>query len=120
MTAGRSVATIPGVDDHELGALDAVAALRDTPSDVLAAVAALVWSRPAWHRDAACRGVSTRLFFPADPRSKSGKACYEVARRFCARCPVSAECAAAGARERAGMWGGESAVARARKRRRAA
>ena len=67
--------------------------------------------RPTWHALAACRGVGPVLFFL--------EACgsYDVVRVYCARCPVSEECAEAGRSEEYGMWGGKSPHERPRRRR---
>jgi hypothetical protein len=43
-------------------------------------------ARPAWHDQAACRGVGPDVFFP----ERGGD--YDAARAFCARCPVIGEC----------------------------
>lgn len=68
---------------------------------------------PAWHADAACRRYAGITWFPARGEDAS------TARLVCEDCPVRDECAAAGARERFGVWGGKSEYDR-RKGRRAA
>lgn len=65
-------------------------------------------ARPAWHARAACRGVGPSLFFADDA---------EAAQDTCAGCPVRLECAEAGQKEPAGVWGGTSARERRRARR---
>ena len=62
----------------------------------------LVPPRPAWRRNAACRGVGPAAFYP--DRGES----LEAARWFCTGCSVTVECAAAGADEKHGVWGGLS------------
>ncbi|MFP5256080.1 MAG: WhiB family transcriptional regulator [Acidimicrobiia bacterium] len=57
--------------------------------------------RPAWHRDAACRGQGTDLFFPSTGEPAT------AARSLCHTCPVQQDCLAAGMREQ-GVWGGTS------------
>lgn len=59
---------------------------------------------PAWHLDAACRGMDVRLFFPG----KSQVRLSNRAKRVCARCPVQAECLewAIENKEPGGVWGG--------------
>ena len=57
-------------------------------------------ARPAWHALAACRGVGPETFYI----DKGGD--YRPAYDLCANCPVTAECADAGQRERFGVWGG--------------
>lgn len=75
--------------------------------------------RPAWHARAACRGAGPGAFFP--PESDKGEsrktgALYAAAReRYCAGCPVVAECAEAGAHEAHGLWGGLSPGQRRRR-----
>ena len=65
---------------------------------------------PAWHADAACRGVSVEVFFPAWGQRPT------EAKRVCGRCPVSGECLAAALAmdSQHGVWGG--LTARERKR----
>ena len=53
----------------------------------------------SWQTRAACRGMPTAIFFPHDGN-------YREAAKVCARCEVRAACAAAGANEPDGMWGG--------------
>ena len=76
-------------------------------SEILAELEYLIaYGRPAWHRQAACRGQGCGPWFPGkgdNPR---------VARETCARCPVARECAEAGRGEPDGYWGGLSARAR--------
>lgn len=69
--------------------------------------------RPAWHREAACRGSDPDLFFPGrgDYRATS------PARQICAACPVREPCLEAGMSEHFGTWGGMSERARRRLRR---
>jgi WhiB family redox-sensing transcriptional regulator len=67
--------------------------------------------RPEWHQAAACRGVGTDVFFPE--RGESVVAAWA----YCDRCPVRAECAAAGLTEHHGIWGGRSEPRRRRLRR---
>lgn len=64
--------------------------------------------------DALCVQTDPEAFFP----EKGGR--VEPAKRVCARCPVRAECLeyALAHDERFGVWGGQSAAARARMRRR--
>lgn len=63
-------------------------------------------ARPAWHLRAACRGKGTALWFPE--RGIPAK----PAKAICYICPVQAECAAAGAGELHGIWGGTSGLDR--------
>jgi len=51
----------------------------------------------SWRELAACRGMGPDLFFGNDPAD---------ALAVCARCPVTLECAQAGAGEEIGVWGG--------------
>lgn len=55
------------------------------PADAL--VCPTIPARPAWHAEAACRGVGPDLFF-----GKRGHADYGQAAELCGRCPVRAEC----------------------------
>lgn len=68
-----------------------------------------------WHRDAACRDTSTPDdWFPDQPgaRSPAGARAMNV----CRECPVQQQCAAAGAGERYGIWGGLTEARRKRQR----
>jgi len=84
-----------------------VAATLD-PADVFDALSELceLTRRPAWHRDAACRG-HTDLFFPIRGQAT------EPAKAICATCLVRDECLAAalemGDGGPVGVWGGMSA-----------
>lgn len=86
--------------------LDALLRLR--PGEDLADSVAelLVDLRPRWHQHARCRGVGTALFFPERGESTA------PAKALCEGCPVTAECAAAGQHEPAGIWAGQSPKAR--------
>lgn len=55
--------------------------------------------RPAWHAEAACRGM-TELFF-----SEGGEARW-MAKRICVGCPVRERCGEDHAHELYGVWGG--------------
>ena len=65
-----------------------------------------------WQQDAACKGMDTRLFFPARGESSP------EAESACGRCPVRLECAeyAIGSGQRFGIWGGTSERQRRRVR----
>jgi WhiB family redox-sensing transcriptional regulator len=56
-----------------------------------------------WRDSAACKGMDTRLFFPA-----RGEPVSQAARSACAGCPVRLDCleAALAVNERFGIWGG--------------
>ena len=71
--------------------------------------------RPAWHDEAACRGVGAGAFFPED-RGTAVRAGRELRERYCSGCPVVAECLEAGEAEGYGLWGGLSPRARERRR----
>ena len=62
-------------------------------------------NRPAWHRQAACRGVDPDLFFP-----ERGSRRYVEALAYCQDCPVRQECLASafefGERWTMSIWGG--------------
>jgi hypothetical protein len=66
--------------------------------------------RPAWHRQAACRGKGNRLFFP--DRGDS----LLPAKELCSNCPVLDSCAEAGRSETTGIWGGLSGRQRRQER----
>jgi hypothetical protein len=87
------------------------AVVMSTPGDVLDQVdLAQLLRRPAWHAQAACRGMGTSLFFVdrgGDPNP---------AKAICATCPVTAECAEASADEQ-GIWAGVAASRQARAQR---
>ena len=65
-------------------------------------LADVMFHRPAWQRQAACRGKGTDLFFP----TKGENAKIRAAKAFCALCPVRRDCADAGENELYGIWGG--------------
>jgi len=90
-----------------------LAALMAADAATLDALDVLL-ARPAWHRDAACRGHG-----PADFYVDRGGG-YDDARRLCAGCPVAAQCAEAGLSERWGLWGGATPSERRSGRSRAA
>lgn len=72
----------------------------------------------AWQDEAACRGMDPELFFPDRGTTKAEMA---EALAACFSCPVRWECAAYGASERYGIWGGMTGRERrkwARERRR--
>lgn len=57
----------------------------------------LLVARPAWHTQAACRGVGPGRVYVAQGEDT------RPARALCAQCPVSTPCAAAG--DDHGIWG---------------
>jgi WhiB family redox-sensing transcriptional regulator len=81
------------------------------------AIADMSVMRPAWTRQAACRGWSTSLWFPDRGEADNGR----TAKRICSSCPVRAECLADadvyGDNTTAGIWGGLSGPQRRRARR---
>lgn len=73
-----------------------------------------------WRDQAACAGMGPARFYPPGADGHTGgdtAAVYAHARRICARCPVTAECAAAGLHELHGMWGAQTPRERQRARR---
>lgn len=60
-----------------------------------------------WRLEAVCRGMDPAVFFPlpVGVRAERHDDRYAPALAVCARCPVQAECAAAGAEESEGVWG---------------
>ena len=60
--------------------------------------------RPGWHHEAACRGLTADLFYPARGESLA------AARSVCECCPVQAEClnTAMGRNEQFGVWAATS------------
>jgi hypothetical protein len=76
-------------------------------------------NRPAWHREAACRGVDrSEIFFP---QRGSGRPAEALA--YCERCTVRAQCLDTAVRLSeavVGVWGGTSARERRGLRRGAA
>lgn len=78
--------------------------LTADPAGMVDALAELLaaFERPAWHAEAACRGMGPDLFFPARGQSTA------EAKALCHRCPVQAECLTAGLGEKHGIWGGSS------------
>lgn len=59
-----------------------------------------------WRDEAACRGMSTDIFYP--PQGTNATA----AKQICARCPVHAQCEDEGRNEPRGVWGGKSPTER--------
>ena len=61
-------------------------------------------NRPAWHRQAACRGVGTAMFFPTRGER------IEPATAICGVCTVREECLGAALEhwDTRGVWGGMS------------
>lgn len=61
-------------------------------------------SRPAWHRQAACKGVGPEVFFPERGQSSEG------AKAVCGGCEVRQQCLADALAngDRHGIWGGMS------------
>lgn len=93
-----------GTDDHDPTGLASLADLLDS------------LERPAWHTDAACSGKPMEWWFP--DRGES----VDPAKEVCASCPVIDECADFAVTQGVhlvGIWAGETARGR-RKRRRTA
>jgi WhiB family redox-sensing transcriptional regulator len=69
--------------------------------------------RPAWHADAACRGIGPELFYAENDRLKA-----KEAKALCATCPVRIECRDWGVEkiEHFGIWGGMTARQRSKRR----
>lgn len=69
-------------------------------------VVARLLERPAWQKDAACRGVGSGVFFVA----RGGD--LRPAKALCAACPVTSACTdyAADTEAEGGIWGGVSAA----------
>ena len=65
--------------------------------------------RPQWHAQAACREYPHVNWF-----TERGEP-TEPAKTICRSCPVRSECAAVGAGEQSGIWGGMSGRERRRK-----
>ncbi len=75
-----------------------------------------------WQVQAACRGLSTDLFFKADDEPRSHKASREAqAKAVCYTCPVVEECLtwALTVGETEGVWGATTADERAAQQRQA-
>lgn len=66
---------------------------------------------PAWHRDAACRGMDAKIFYPHSYESA------KPALTVCADCPVREQCDEAGKSDVFGIWGGKTAADRRHERR---
>lgn len=75
---------------------------------------------PAWHAQAACRGMDSKVFYPEAGSTAAGAIAYQAARAICSGCPVSTQCQEAGAGEAYGCWGGVTPVERRQARRRIA
>ena len=74
----------------------------DDPPDVGILLARLV-NRPAWHRQAACRGAGPDLFFP-----ERGSHRPVEALAYCEECSVRSQCLASAfeVASTVGLWGG--------------
>jgi WhiB family redox-sensing transcriptional regulator len=74
----------------------------DDPPDVGVLLAELV-NRPAWHRQANCRGADPDLFFPERGTHRPVEALA-----YCEDCSVRAQCLASGLEvaSSVGVWGG--------------
>jgi WhiB family redox-sensing transcriptional regulator len=70
----------------------------------------MIFERPNWMRDAACRGMDPELFMP----QRGGQKDVQQAVKVCATCPVRLECLEYGRFERCGIWGGLSGKQRRR------
>lgn len=68
-------------------------------------------SQPAWMRHALCRGHDNPDLWHATQHDEQREAM-----RICRMCPVRAECAAFGADDPWGIWGGQTAGIRANRR----
>lgn len=66
------------------------------------------WRDGLWRDHAACRGADPELFAPVDiTKPDTVPAARETARRYCASCPVLAECGRdADSRRHSGLWAG--------------
>lgn len=77
------------------------------PAEVVASDLLALLQRPAWHREAACRGQGTAGWFPG--RGEDTR----PAKAVCHTCCVRSECLAEGVEQPgwgdAGIWGGTSA-----------
>jgi WhiB family redox-sensing transcriptional regulator len=84
-----------------------------SPDDVGELLGHEILKRPAWHRQAACRGHSTELFITSRGGSDG------LAKALCANCSAKAPCLAAAVRDPdlVGIWGGTSESERNRLRR---
>lgn len=87
--------------------VDHIAPLEDRCLDVVE----IDLLRPAWMRDAACRGAGAAVWFTINDAGDDG----DRARRVCSSCGVQHECLdyALDARIRYGIWGGLSGRERA-------
>jgi WhiB family redox-sensing transcriptional regulator len=83
---------------------------KDRPSS-------FVVTAPSWHARASCAGVDTAVFFPDEPGEN--KVRYDVAKAFCALCPVVAACREWALAEMPsdGVFGGLTPLERRRARR---
>jgi len=74
--------------------------------------ASALYERPAWHKEAACRGLGTEVFI--FERNAPTRTLVKQARQVCAECRVRCEClsAALADPELVGTWGGTSAEER--------
>lgn len=77
------------------------------PAVVFAALSGLI-DRPKWHSDAACREHPELNWFPHRGEPQTAQLAV------CDACLVRTECAAAGAFEHDGIWGGQSGRGRRR------
>jgi WhiB family redox-sensing transcriptional regulator len=73
-----------------------------------------VYTRPDWHDDANCRGLSPDIFYVDQKKSPESAELTREALRVCRACDVQVECLtyALNIRELDGVWGGMTAEQR--------
>ena len=81
-----------------------------TSPEAIRLIAAIDAERPRWVADAACRGVTQRMFFDRG----ASKIHVERALAICGRCTVKDECLRYGIDEVDGVWGGTTPAQRVR------
>ncbi|HMQ25995.1 MAG TPA: WhiB family transcriptional regulator [Acidimicrobiales bacterium] len=75
---------------------------------------AIQWQDRWWAVHAKCRGKTHLFFAPAGERPEARVRREELARKYCALCPVQVPCRdEARANHEAGLWGGENEEQRA-------
>ena len=75
---------------------------------------ALQWQERWWNVHAKCKGKTHLFFAPAGERPEARARREDLARKYCAVCPVQAPCREeARINHEAGLWGGENEEERA-------
>lgn len=90
--------------EDDLGIDYTAAALLSDDDDLVVTITD--WIKPAWHAEAACRGVGAGAFFVEQGGDVA------PAKAMCAECPVIEACAQDSLGEMYGIWAGTNPIQR--------